>query len=112
MSPKDVAIHAASEIPNIESNIARRGGKSAASENRRLAIEYIPSGKTILQSIGVYVKGARHMPCFQIPKSSNSGIHQVAHAHKTSVTPSMNGRIECRDGIVKSSGPIAKKKIR
>jgi len=78
MSPKDVAIHAATEIHNIASDIARKGGKSAASENRRLAIEYIPSGKTILQSIGVYVKGARHMPCFQIPKSSNSGIHQVA----------------------------------
>jgi hypothetical protein len=72
----------------MEEDIARNGGKSAASEKRKLAKAYIPSGNTRLQNIGVYVRGTRHTPCFQIPNSSNSGIHQVAHAHMMSVTPS------------------------
>jgi hypothetical protein len=75
-SPADVAAQAASATQTMEAEIARNGEKSAASERRRLAKAYIPSGNTRLQNIGVYVRGTRQTPCFQIPKSNNSGIHQ------------------------------------
>ena len=42
------------------------------------------------------------MPCFQMPKSTSSGIHHVAQAHMIEVTPSMKGRIEVRNGIALS----------
>lgn len=38
----------------------------------------------------------RQIPCFQSPNNISKGIHHVAQAHMMSVTPSMNGRIECR----------------
>ena len=46
-------VQAATEIHSMPSEIARKGGKSAASERRRLATEYIPSGNRRLQSAGV-----------------------------------------------------------
>ena len=51
--PAVVAAQAASATQTIEADIARNGGKSAASEKRRLAKAYIPSGNTRLQNIGV-----------------------------------------------------------
>src|SRR5262249_17961729 len=96
--PAAVATQAASAIHTIASEIARSGGKSAASDRRRLASAYIPSGNTRLHSIGVELSGTPRMPCFQIPNSTSSGIHHVAHAHSTSVTLPMNGRIDCRNG--------------
>jgi len=72
-SPSKVAVQAATEIHSIACDIARKGGKSAASESRMLASEYIPRGNTIPQSIGVYVRGTRQTPCFQIPKRTNRG---------------------------------------
>ena len=83
--------------PSAHPDTDLSGEKSAASDNRRLASAYIPSGKTRLQNIGVYVSGTRQMPCFHIPNSNSRGIHHVAQAHITSVTPSMNGRIDCKN---------------
>jgi hypothetical protein len=37
----------------MASNTARSGGKSEASDSRKLASAYMPSGKTRLHSIGV-----------------------------------------------------------
>lgn len=48
-----VVAQAASAIHTIAPDIARSGGKSAASDNRRLASAYIPSGNTKLHNIGV-----------------------------------------------------------
>ena len=81
-------------------DIVLSGEKSVASDNRRLASAYIPSGNTRLQNIGVYASDARRTPCFHMPNNNSSGIHHVAQAHITSVTPSMNGRIEFRKGML------------
>ena len=51
--PKLVAAQAASATHTIACDIDLSGGKSAASDNRRLASAYIPSGNTRLQNIGV-----------------------------------------------------------
>jgi hypothetical protein len=37
--------------------------------------------------------------CFQVPNNNKSGIHHVAHAQMMGVTPSTNGRIDCKNGI-------------
>ena len=50
---KPVAAQAASAIHTIACDMDLSGGKSAASDNRRLASAYIPSGNTRLQNIGV-----------------------------------------------------------
>src|SRR5665213_1982140 len=94
-----VVAHVASASHTIPCEMILSGGKSEANDRRRLAKAYMPSGKTRLQSIGVYFTGTRRNPCFHMPSSSSNGIHQLAHAHITSVTPSMNGRIDCRKGM-------------
>ena len=48
-----VVAQAASATHTIACDIDLSGGKSAASDNRRLASAYIPSGNTRLQNIGV-----------------------------------------------------------
>jgi hypothetical protein len=64
-SPVKVTIQTITEIHNIASDSACKGGKSAANDSRRLASEYIPSGNTMLQSSGEYVRGTRRTPCFR-----------------------------------------------
>src|SRR5689334_3377006 len=51
--PAAVAIQATSAIHTMAREIACNGGKSAASDRRRLASAYMPSGNTTLHSIGV-----------------------------------------------------------
>lgn len=48
-----VVAQAASATHTIARDIDLSGGKSAASDNRKLASAYIPSGNTRLQNIGV-----------------------------------------------------------
>ena len=48
-----VVAQAASAIHTIASAMVPSGGKSVASDNRRLASAYIPSGNTRLHNIGV-----------------------------------------------------------
>src|SRR5690349_12364832 len=52
-SPIAVAAQATSATQIIASATVRSGANSAASDRRRLATAYMPSGKTRLQSIGV-----------------------------------------------------------
>jgi hypothetical protein len=52
-SPAKVSAQAATETHNIACDTARNGEKSDASERRRLASEYIPSGNTRAQNSGV-----------------------------------------------------------
>ena len=52
-SPASVIAQTATETQTIACEIVLSGGKSAASDSRRLTREYMPSGKTRLQSIGV-----------------------------------------------------------
>src|SRR5262249_935516 len=116
----------------------RSGGKSSASERRKLDSAYMPSGNTRLQRVGVYASGTRQTICFQIPSSAKSGIHHVPHPQISPVTPSMNAPTHCtteislsvstktepafvliaaapipthKDGVT-SSGLISEKKIR
>jgi len=51
--PKPVVAQAASATHTIACDINLSGGKSVASDNRKLASAYIPSGNTRLQNIGV-----------------------------------------------------------
>jgi hypothetical protein len=51
---KPVMAQAASVTHTMACDIDLSGGKSAASDNRRLASPYIPSGNTRLQNIGVF----------------------------------------------------------
>ena len=50
---KPVAAQAESAIHTIASDIDRSGGKSVASDNRKLASAHIPPGNTRLQNNGV-----------------------------------------------------------
>ena len=50
---KPVVAQAANATHTIACDIDLSGGKSVASDNRKLASAYIPSGNTRLQNIGV-----------------------------------------------------------
>lgn len=58
---------------------------------RSMATAYMPSGNTMLQTIGSYLSGSLRTMCFQTPNRNGSGINQVVQDRIIRVMPSIKG---------------------
>ncbi len=71
-------------------------GIPIACESLNVQAVYIPNGKTMPQSSGVYLNCCLRTTNFQIPKIIKSGIHHVPNDQKNSVNPFANVKISVK----------------
>ena len=83
-SATDALTQAASATHTTAADHDSSADRSPRRDRRKLVAAYMPSGNTMLHSVDVYTIGTCRRPCFQVPSSSRSGIHHVAHAHMAS----------------------------